>query len=230
MTPRVHLTLKSDNVKTGPIPVSTTSARTCPAACPLAKGGCYATGGPLALHWRKITEGERGTDWSTFVESISQLPQRQLWRHNQAGDLPGEGDSIDIVALLQLVRANRGRRGFTYTHKPPTPENLDAIELANARGFTVNLSANNLEHADALASASVAPVVVVLPAEQTTNVRTPEGRLVVVCPATKEGSSITCASCGLCSRSNRPTIVGFPAHGASKRKASAIAEGGTKNA
>jgi len=62
----VHLTLKSGNVKTGPIPVSTTSKASCSDTCPFKDNGCYADGGPLALHWRAVTEGARGTDWQSF--------------------------------------------------------------------------------------------------------------------------------------------------------------------
>lgn len=85
-----------------------------------------------------------------------------LWRHNQAGDLPGENDTIDLVALAQLAEANVGKRGFTYTHKPMTADNAAAVKQANARGFTINLSADNLSEADDLAEMQVGPVVVVL--------------------------------------------------------------------
>lgn len=220
----VHLTMKSHNEKTGPIPVSTTTAKTCPASCPFQKrNGCYAEGGPLAIHWRKVTEGELGTDWETFCGKVAALPEGQLWRHNQAGDLPGEGDAIDAALLGDLVMANVGRRGFTYTHKPMTTEaNRDAVRRANLNGFTVNLSANNLRHADELSALDVGPVAAVLPEDAPETLTTPEGRKVVVCPAIT-GKSPNCAACGLCQKANRKVIVGFPAHGASKRKASAIA-------
>ena len=42
-------------------------------------------------------------------------------------------------------------------------------------------------------------------------------------PATyQEGMS--CNDCRLCAKANRKTIVGFPAHGRSKRKADAIVQ------
>jgi hypothetical protein len=146
----------------------------------------------------------------------------QLWRHNQAGDLIGEGDSLDVQALALLVKANKGKRGFTYTHKPlDTQAERDAIRDANKGGFTVNLSGNNLDHADTLVDLAIAPVVVVLPHDATSNTVTPKGRKVVVCPATQR-DDVSCASCGLCQK-QRDSIVGFPAHGPSKRKASAIA-------
>jgi hypothetical protein len=208
-----HLSLKSGNVKTGPIPVSTTSRDTCPVDCAV-REGCYASSGPLALHWSAVSAGTRGTDWSGFVGAISALPDGQLWRHNQAGDLPGNGHTVDPVALGQLVRSNIGKRGFTYSHYRDS-ESLQWIRHANNWGFTVNLSANDLSDADTLADTGAGPVVVVLSSTQSTNTFTPKGRRVVVCPATQR-DDVSCATCQLCQR-QRDTIVGFPAHGTRKR-------------
>lgn len=162
--------------------------------------------------------------WDDFVSQIATLPDGTLWRHNQAGDLPGIGDTIDTAALAALVSANRNKKGFTYTHKPTTAANVAAIKDANANGFTINLSGNNLAHADQLAELNAGPVVVVLPADQTGNTKTPAGRKVVVCPASIR-DDVSCATCKLCAISNRTAIIGFPAHGAAKRKASNVATG-----
>ncbi len=227
-----HLSLSS-NAKTGKIYVSTTSGDTCPAACPFRHdnaGGCYAGSGPLALHWRKVSNGERGGNLESFAAQIRAIPEGSLWRHNQAGDLPGEGDAIDTHALAAIVEANRGRRGFTYTHKPvlgsgaQETSNRDAIANANANGFTVNLSGNTLSHADQLASLGIAPVCVVLPSDAPDTSYTPDGRKVIVCPA-QQREGITCATCQLCQRGKRTVIVGFRAHGTSHRKASNVARG-----
>lgn len=215
-----HLTRASTNVKTGPIPVSTSSADTCPPSCPFRAKGCYAASGPLAIHWAKITSGGRGLNWQAFCDTIASLPRGQLWRHNQAGDLPGEGEYIDHNALSKLTNANKGRRGFTYTHKYGSASNREAIRSSNRNGFTINLSANNLAHADELASLKCGPIVVVLPSDQTKNTYTPAGRKVVVCPAT-QSDSVTCASCGLCQK-QRGAIVGFPAHGTSHKTVNSI--------
>ena len=221
----VSLTLKSRNAKTGPIPVSTTTSTTCPKACPFNRtneGGCYADGGPLRIQWDKVTRHETGYEWAEFLDHVRALPEDQLWRHNQAGDLPGMGDAIDGKAMYELVVANTGKRGFTYTHKPmDSLANRDAVLHANASGFTVNLSANNLAHADELADLELGPVVCVLPMDQKENTTTPKGRKVVVCPATQR-DDVSCMTCGLCARL-RDAIVGFPAHGNAAKKANAIA-------
>lgn len=234
---RIHFTPISSNAKTGPIPVSTTSADTCPDACPFKRTidydhagrsknqGCYADGGPLAMHWRKVSSGERGAELEPFLALVRALPDGQLWRHNQAGDLPGIGDSIDSEALAQLVSANTGKRGFTYTHKPmDSAANRAAVANSNANGFTVNLSGNNLSHADELAALDIGPVVSVVPRDTLHTFKTPAGRKGVICPA-QTRNDVTCASCGLCARQDRRgLIIGFLAHGSGASKAEKVAQ------
>jgi hypothetical protein len=217
------LTIKSKNKKTGPIPVSTTSADTCPDACPFKSNGCYADGYPLKGRWDEVTRGERGGSFKAFLAQIAALPEGQLWRHNQAGDLPGDGVNINPDDMGELVSSNSGKAGFTFTHyEPHVGSNAEIIADANRGGFTVNLSANNLAHADELAALDIGPVAAVLPADfNGRKTTTPQGRLVAQCPATYNDTS--CKDCGLCAKANRKVIVGFPAHGNSKRKASAVA-------
>jgi hypothetical protein len=217
------ITKKSANKKTGPIPVSTTGRDTCPNSCPFKNNGCYADGFPLKGRWDEVTDGRRGGTLEAMCETIAALPKGQLWRHNQAGDLPGKNGRIRKRDLRAIVKANEGRNGFTFTHyNPATADNGAAIREANAKGFTINLSANNLGHADVLAQLDVGPVAVVLPANfDTQKTVTPAGRKVAQCPATYRETS--CAECGLCAKRDRKVIVGFPAHGNAKRKADKIA-------
>jgi hypothetical protein len=229
---KVAFTLRSRNVKTGPIPVSTTEAASCPDACPLkSSGACYAKHGPLGMYWAKVNEGRaKAYQWADFTAMVAALPEGTLWRHNQAGDLPGEGDEIDAKALLQLVEANKGRKGFTYTHKPMSnPDNRYAIRTALRLGFTINLSADGLAEADQLADLGIAPVVTVV-ARDADNCQTPAGRKVVICPAQTHDAeragkpAVSCKTCGLCQKADRQVIIGFRAHGVSAKKAEKIAQ------
>ena len=219
-----HITPKSKNAKVGKMAVTTSTATTCPTSCPFKSNGCYADSGPLKLHWDKVTREERGDDWSTFIDKIKDLPAGSKWRHNQAGDLPGDMEKLDNEKCIELAKANKGKRGFTYTHYDVLDnfQNAITVNIMNHLGFTVNVSANNLEHADKLCDLGIAPVATVLPIEQTTNTVTPKGRKVVVCPATYK-DDVSCASCMLCEKWDRNVVVGFPAHGTSKKKAAAIA-------
>ena len=228
----IHLTLKSKNVKTGKIPVSTTSRDSCPDVCAFKKTeqgnqGCYADGFPMVLFWNKVTKGLAGVDNDAFCKTISKLPKGQFWRHNQAGDLIGFKGHINKIAVNKLVEANQGKRGFTYTHYDvlKNDHNKGVVKACNDGGFTVNLSGNTLDHADSLYDLGIGPVVTVLPIDATKNHKTPRGRLVVVCPATQDDVT-TCESCKLCQVKDRKVIVGFPAHGASKRKAESVTMAG----
>jgi hypothetical protein len=158
------------------------------------------------------------------LASVRKIPDRAIWRHNQAGDLaPCDDDPehIDILKLQDLVEANGKSRGFTYTHYFPTPHNVAAVQYANSCGFTVNLSANSLNHADEL-TRHRQPIAVVLPSDFSgKKTETPKGLRVVTCPATYRDTN--CKDCGLCAVSKRDYAIGFPAHGPSKRKANTVA-------
>ncbi len=194
------------------------------------------------MHWDKVTAGQRGTGLVQFLDAVRALPKGQVWRHNQAGDLPGIGNRIDGPALRALTAANKGKRGFTYTHKPPRGNNLRAIRRANREGFTVNLSANSITHADMLMELGL-PVAAVGPIDhQAKRIVTPGGNVGVTCPATYD-PFVTCGggrvkgsdgiwrdtrSCGtvpLCAIPDRKYFLIFPAHGASRRKAHNISKG-----
>lgn len=217
-----HFTRVSGNQKTGPIPVSTTSSDSCPPTCKFNNGGgCYAASGRLAIHWKAVDAGRRGGTLDELCNQVAALPRHQLWRHNQAGDLPVTSPGrIDRKALRQLTLANKGRRGFTYTHHRPTKPNVDAVREANDNGFTINWSAETLEQADEFAVLDAGPVVVVLPIGATKPTRTPGGRLVIVCPASIGNTD--CLNCGICQHRDRAGVVGFSAHGSGAKKVEAI--------
>lgn len=210
---RVSFVLSSGNRKTGPIPVSMTSARTCPTSCPLYGNGCYAEQHMMSMHWRRLGKGG-GMSWDKFVKAVALLPDGQLWRHNEAGDLPGDDELIDRNLLQALVNANRGKRGFTYTHKPVVAggKNHQLIQGAIYDGFTINISTDSLQEADEKAELGLPVTVVLDHNSHHKGIRTPAGRHVVVCPAQRR-EDVTCESCKLCAVAGRRSIVGFLAHG-----------------
>ena len=198
------------------------------------------------MHWAKVTDRQRGDTFQVFLGKISALPKGQLWRHNQAGDLPGSNGKLDADACVDLCLANAGKRGWTYTHYNvlDSDYNANVVKHMVMNGFVVNLSGNSLDHADKLADLDIAPVTTVLPIEyertsakgewtetlaeykqriDIRNVTTPSGRKVTVCPATYM-NDVSCETCQLCARL-RDAIVGFPAHGNGKKKADAVANG-----
>jgi hypothetical protein len=226
----------SHNGKTGPIPVSYQSRDTCPDTCALKHGDkppCFAEAGyHTRMNWNKLDSGERGYSFERFLGAITALPKRQLWRYAVAGDLCGKGDNINAADLRKLVKANRGKAGFTYTHKPiDNAHNRAQITLANAAGFTINISADSPAKADAVIDSGIAaPVVFIFPLTDQDNppqqYKTPKGRLIVTCPNSIRKRT-TCAQCAICADKDRGYIVGFPAHGGRRHAAALIASDAT---
>lgn len=236
----VHFTPVSRNPKTGPIGVSTTERASCPDSCVLKftvaqdgtkkPGPCYANLGPISYHWDKVSnkpDYPNVYNWSQFCAKIAALPAGQLWRHNQAGDLPAHSDgTLSASRLRLLIRANVGKRGFTYTHHKLTKINRALLARANNDGFTVNVSADSPYQAVEVFEHFKLPTVCVLPidAPNDQTILTEDGTSVrvVACPAEKS-DKVTCATCALCADAKRDYIIGFRAHGSRKKAANLIA-------
>jgi hypothetical protein len=171
------------------------------------------------MAWDKVPR--TGIDWADLCQKIEKLPAGQLWRHNVAGDLPGIGENVDPIALGQLIAANKGKKGFTYSHKK-NAQAIDAIRAANRDGFTVNLSADDAGEADTLAALGAGPIVAIVPMDTPEKTLTPGGRVIIVCPA-QSRDNVTCETCGLCSIASRDVIIGFRAHGTRAKMADAKA-------
>lgn len=216
------LTMVSSNAKTGPIPTSTSDHATCPITCPFYDKGCYAKTGPQAIHWRKVSNAERGVVWSEFIAQIRKIQRGQIWRHNVSGDLQHNNGNIDYIKLRQLIDANKGRKGFTYTHHVLNEHNVICLQNANSLGFTINASTESVEVADKVMTIHGIPAVAVVPsAESRRFFNTESGRKVIVCPATIH-DNVTCDTCGLCQRADREFIIAFPAHGVAKKTVNEI--------
>lgn len=222
----MFLTVLSKASKLGGMYATYVGRKTCPPSCPLYRDGCYAEGIRVRTPWMRAED--EGRDLDGLVREVRSWMPGTRWRYAIAGDLPGEGETVDARALSRITAAVRssGVQGWTYTHKSPHVKgNAKAIAAANRGGFTVNISVHGPAEADAALELAIGPVVMVLPERREDHPKaTPSGVPIVQCPATMEGSSVTCATCGngkgaLCARTDRDFIVGFPVHGVSKRKA-----------
>jgi len=204
---------QSSNRKTGPIPVTYSQRETCPPSCPHYLDDCYAEGFHTRMTWDKIPA--RGVELGALLRFIESMPAGQIWRHNVAGDLNGNGEELDAAELGQIVAANKGRKGFTYTHKK-SPDAIKWARHATEWGFTINLSADDAGEADQLAAHGL-PVVCIVPMDTPKHTTTPAGRSILVCPA-QTVDYMTCALCGLCQKADRRQIIGFRAHGTKARE------------
>lgn len=212
------VTFSSGNRITGDILVTTSPRASCPATCALRYSDCYAEHGHLGRWlWSHLDATPpnmpgriRVYNFYQLLTIIRLMAPGSIWRHNQAGDLPHDSGRIHREKMLAMIEANHGKRCFTFTHHDVigNAANRAIIKHACANGFIVNLSADNLDHADALADLDIAPVATILPADQVTNTTTPKGRAVTICPA-RRTPGITCATCQICSKPHK-AIIGFP--------------------
>lgn len=197
------------NSKTA-IPTTRSWRGSCPSSCPLLGKSCYAENFPMVMHWDKLTH--EGLSYADLLEEVKALRRNTLWRHNDAGDLIGNGDTIDITALTALVEANRGRRGLTYTHWP-WQANLEVLKWANRNGFTINVSASGVSDALEAHNAGL-PATVILNTDGQKQVKV-GGVRIIICPAQRK-KKMTCAKCGLCQKADRDYLIGFWSHGTKK--------------
>ena len=218
---RVRFTKISSNAKTGPIAVSMTESKSCPDTCQLKTNGCYAKTSFVGIQWRQLDNGTHGIEWDEFISQLSSLPYGSIFRHNVAGDLPHDNEIIDEDKIRNMAYALKRKIGFTYTHHVFSPENINTIKKANQQGFTINVSCDNLNQVDQVMALGV-PAATILPEVSDKVTYTPAGNKVITCPATYN-DKVQCFNCGsgkpLCARSDRTYAIGFPVHGAGKKKA-----------
>jgi len=228
-----HVTRCSQNRKAQGLSVISSGRPTCPNACPfktvyhsngrIERKGCYGDcGGPIFMHWNRIDSGQTGISFDAMVERVEKdRSLSRMKRFFDVGDLPGYGNRINYRQLMRLANAASQGDSIAFTHKPLTPYNTRAIQDAIGAGFCVNLSTNNLIHADEVARLATGPVATVLPSDCTDPiVWTPSGREVRQCRHATEG--LICADCGWCSKVKRGFIVGFAAHGSMKKTVDTI--------
>ena len=247
MSTQVHTITLSRASKLGGIPATYSEDETCPDACPFRGKGCYAEGGNVAMHFRAVSRHETGGSFAQAIKFVESTPEDTLARWNIAGDLPGKKDKLNRRKVIRLAQANAKAKAkwFTFCHYPVRAADVRAttnprlrraiarhnravIRDAIAIGFAINVSANSPKHAAALASMGF-DVASVAPMDWKGTKKLADGHIGVQCPATIEGRTATCNSCRMCQNMGRISsaktrvIPMFPAHGASKRKASAIA-------
>jgi len=241
MEHKYRLTKNSNNGKTGGgVYVTTTSRSSCSSACPfkaeydedgnIIYKGCYADQFHMKMHWDKVSSGERGDTLEEFIKEVHDLPYRALVRHNQAGDLPGDGHrTLFRDECFKLAKAFKRVLAWTYTSYPLTAFNIETLKEMLRKGFVVNKSCYSLDQVDKAMDEGI-PATVVLPSNTMKGkVSTPQGRTVARCPA-ELSKKINCGNCGgakgpLCLRPDRDFAVGFVAHGIFKKKADAMLGG-----
>jgi hypothetical protein len=203
---------------------------------------------------KKSSRKGMGISFDALISKLASISRDKckrirLW---QAGDMPGDGKRIaGFNEISKLIKSLIGLEVFGFSHYPVITGtyiskntngeecmtkvnwedirvNRKRIKQCNSNGVAINLSANNLAHADQLANLNIGPVCTTLPSDINKNIRTPEGRRVVICPAVLS-DSVSCKTCGgnngsLCYQINRDFIIGFPAHGFKAKEVSKLSQ------
>jgi len=232
----IHVTMKSGNLKLGPITATRTKSATCPKTCGLFDSGeCYDLQGNTAIHRRAI-DANKYHLWTKaqFLDLMSCFSR--IWRWSVGGDLPNymrNRERIDPHFLTMLFERveSLGQRMIAFTHKPvragtrgatreDASHNRRALRkaLKSAPSVTVNVSCESNQELDQ-AMAMGFDCVVTQPVDSPNTYTTPAGNRVVKCLAL-QFKHITCSTCGkgnpLCSRRDRGYAIGFDAHGTRK--------------
>ena len=216
---------KSGNTKTGIMPVTYNSAATCPDSCIFKNNGCYASQGYYTrMNWDKVTAGIRGGSFKELLNKIKALPASTLWRAHIAGDIPAnERGEVSEVYINKVSEANKGRRGYTYTHHDLNIKNNSKLfKKANNKNFIINVSCESEQQADTAVNVHKLPAVMVVKStEQRKAWTTAGGNRVIICPAQSAGRS--CVDCRLCADRPSPRlIIAFLAHGNAAKKINQI--------
>jgi hypothetical protein len=208
--------LSAGNSKTGAMLLVRSPRSTCPDSCGLKNNGCYAFNFPTAMHWLK--QDTVGVDFATVLYAVGTLPKKALWRLFEAGDFESSPENPELISsqqVISLIAANNGKRGFGYTHYPVLP-NLEALQLMNNSGLTINASADSFEQAAVYFSLGLPTTLLV--SENYPKDTVVDGVRVVVCPNQSTPSKPTCLQCQLCQKPDRDYVIGFRVHGSKKRK------------
>jgi len=226
----------SQSRKIGDMPSSYSPRSTCPDTCGLKNNGCYGDKFPIRLHWDRYSSDNKN-NWEDFVSQVRDFRQanpNKLWRYNVVGDLVGNKNSIDFYKLKKLVKANNKGKVLAYTHKhnlsgtKMSEDNIAHIRYANKRGFTINLSADNVSDAKILSDKTNLPVATVLSVTKKMYEKLSDKEKkdfgdnlsadkIVICPEQTQdklsaSKTITCDTCQLCANPKRKVIVGFLRH------------------
>ena len=213
---QLKYSISAGNSKTGAMLLVRSPRSTCPDSCSLKGNGCYAENFPTAMHWLK--QDTVGVDFATVLYAVRTLPKDSIWRLFEAGDFEPSPENPELISssqVLSLLSANKGKRGFGYTHYPVLP-NLEPLQLMNSSGLTINASADSLEQAKLYFELGLPTTLVV--AEKTPKDVTVDGVRIVVCPNQSLKSKPTCLQCQLCQKPDRDYVIGFRTHGSKKRK------------
>lgn len=214
-----QLVEKSNNKKTGPISIITTTPDTCPQSCPLRRLNlCYAAYGPIWYKWQKTMK--RGYDINVLEEKLHQLTKGTIIRFADAGDLPGDGTLLNKEECLRLSKivSDKKLKVFTFTHYDLNIRpNLKVVRDMISNGFVANVSTTHPDEAVHFFKKKLPVALAVGFAPYQPRY---EGVRFRKCYTETEKPHTMCLTCGngkqWCRQAERDFMVTFTAHGSKK--------------
>ena len=224
----MFLTLDTSNAKIVGTPrrgfaaaVTLPIKQTCPVACPLRDRGCYAQGGNIAFHVRRLDVANArrtmlaiATDAAAEITDAADLglAKGRPLRLFQAGDAR-TADAARVLARAGRTWLRRGgSAAWGYTHA------WRDVPRDAWRGVSMLASVETLVDAAAARKLGYAPALVV--AEHPADGRAFDAEGITLIPCPEQTRGIPCVNCGLCfdadALSARGAGVSFAAHGQRK--------------
>lgn len=194
-------------------------AQTCPDTCALkASRECYAQGGRMALHTRRLEATSRGRTVLAIAKDAAReirdaasrgLAHGRPLRLFQAGDARTEAAALVIASAGRAWLAAGGRAVWGYTH---------AWKKVNAnawRGVAMLASVESIADAQAARAVGYAPARIVDSHPADGRAYSEGGTTWIPCPEQTRG--VPCVACGLCFDTEallaRNAGIDFAAHG-----------------
>lgn len=209
----VHLVAQSSNSKTGPMPVSYRGKDTCPTSCPFLGNGCYGDGRLFALahKFRQSLTLDRARE----ILAKRKANARYL-RDRVVGDILTPDGKVDwqYLTAISLLGRHASLTVFGYTHAWRLLRKRDVARLAKL-GYVMNASCETPRQVSQAISLGMPAVITSGTIAESTMI---DGRRVITCPA-QTRDDVTCATCGLCAKTDRKVIIRFIPHGPSRKRA-----------
>lgn len=205
---------RSANSKTGLVSATYASQATCPTTCPLKGSGCYAEGGMVGMHTRKLNKSaETDPDQLAWAESIAiagltgELPLRL----HVVGDATTDSAARMLSGAAEFHTRKHAQPVWSYTHA------WREVARGSWQGVSILASCESTQDAKlAMQKGYAAAVVVAEHKGEGGRAWMEDGVRMVPCPQ-QTGRSADCRSCGLCMRAESLLTVGsviaFQVHG-----------------
>lgn len=213
----------SGNSKIGKVSATYAAQQTCPDSCPLKGSGCYAEGGMVGMHTRKLNSSAEASGAS--VDELAMLEAMAI--AGLTGTLPLRihvvGDATTDTAAKLLSDAatfysnKHGQKVWSYTHA------WRDVSRKSWQNVSVFASCESTVDAQKAMSLGYAAAVVV-ESHKDTKAYLENGVKLVPCPQ-QTGRAKDCVSCGLCMRAPQMlaagSVIAFAVHGQGTKKATA---------